>query len=154
MLELIGVITGGLFRLAPELLKLIQAKRDQAHELAMMDKQLAVDKSRADQALDLAHTNNAFEQGKQELAALIEALKIPPSGIPLIDALSASVRPVLTYWWCLGLYTAAKVLLVIAAFQANDTLAVLAKTVLTDFDRQVVGSIFGYWFLDRTLRKQ
>jgi hypothetical protein len=153
MLEIIGLIVGGIFRLIPEGLKLIQAKRDQAHELAMLDKQLAVDKARADQQIDLAHVNQQGAIAQGEMSALLEVLRQPPTGLKAIDALSASVRPVLTYWWCLGLYTAAKVLLVIAAFQSSETLAALAKHVLTDFDRQIVGSIFGFWFLDRSLRK-
>ena len=153
MLELIGVIVGGIFRLIPEGLKLIQAKRDQAHELAMLDKQLAVDQARATQQIDLAHVNQQGAIAQGEMSALLEVLRQPPTGLKFIDALSASVRPVLTYWHCLVLYTAAKTLLVIGAFQANLTLAQLAGLILTDFDRQIVGSIFGFWFLDRSLRK-
>jgi hypothetical protein len=89
------------------------------------------------------------------MAAMVEALKAQavPSGVRWIDALSSSVRPVLTYWWCVGLYTAAKVITVVVAWQATPQLATLAPLLLTDFDRMVVSSMVAFWFVDRALRR-
>jgi len=55
MLELWGMIGGGVFRLLPELLKAFNARRDADHEYRMTELQLRIDQARANQALDLVH---------------------------------------------------------------------------------------------------
>lgn len=155
MIELLGLVFGGVLRLAPELLKLVTAKRDQAHELEMTRLQLEIDKARAEQQIDLVHAQGAIASDTAEMAAMVEALKAQaaPSGVPWVDALSASVRPVLTYWWCLALYTGCKAITVIVAVGGGAGLAELAPLLVTEFDRTVIGSIFSFWFVDRSLRR-
>lgn len=155
MIELISLLGGGLMRLLPELFKLFTAKRDADHEFRMTQMQLEIDKARAAQAIDLAHTQGGFAADAADTAAMIEALKGQgaPSGIGWVDAVSATVRPVLTYWWCLLLYTANKVILVVVGLSERLPLAQFAPLVLNDFDRAVVGSIIGFWFADRAIRR-
>src|SRR5690606_36201099 len=100
MLELLSLIFGGVLRLAPEVLVFFKAKNDQAHEHRMTLLQLDIDKARAQQALDLAHAQHAQAMDKADMDALVAALQAQaaPSGVRWIDALSSSVRPVLTYW--------------------------------------------------------
>lgn len=155
MIELLGLVFGGVLRLVPEVLKLITAKRDQAHELDMTRLQLEIDQARARQQIDLVHAQGAIAADTAEMAAMVEALRAQaaPSGVRWVDALSASVRPVLTYWWCLGLYTAYKAITVVVAVHAGVTLAALAPLLVTEFDQTVIGSVFAFWFVDRSLRK-
>jgi len=155
MFELLSLVFGGVLRLLPEVLKLFTAKADQAHELEMTKLQLEIDKARAEQQIDLVHAQAAIAADTAEMGAMIEALKAQgtPSGIKWIDALSSSVRPVLTYWWCVGLYTGAKIIGLVVAVQASATLAQLAPLLVADFDRAVIGSILSFWFVDRSLRK-
>lgn len=155
MFELLSLIFGGLLRMAPEVLKYFNAKGDRAHEVEMTRLQLDIDKARATQQLDMAHAQAAIAADAAEMQTLAEALRAQavPSGIRWIDALSSSVRPVLTYWWCLGLYTSYKAITVAVALQAGTALAQLAPLLVAEFDRMVIGSIFAFWFVDRSLRK-
>lgn len=154
MFELLSLIVGSVTRLGPELLKLITAKRDSDHEYRMSELQLRIDQARAGQALDLVHAQGAIAQEAQELQAIVEAARdqSKPTGIAWIDGLSSSVRPILTYWWCMILYTSAKIVLVIGAWPMD--MPALAALLLSDFDRSIVASIIGFWFTDRVLRRK
>lgn len=166
MLELLSLICGGVFRMLPSMLDLIHKKDDNAHALALIDKQIELAKSQsenkrqeiadqtaADVATLAAQTDAASEQAYAQ--SMVEALKgqNAPTGVAWVDALSASVRPVLTYWWCLLLYTSAKAIYVVVAFQSDADIDQFARILLTDFDHSVIGSILGFWFVDRALRK-
>jgi hypothetical protein len=155
MLTLLSMLGGGLFRLIPFVVDFFKQKNDQAHELEMTKLQLEIDKARAQQQIDLAHANAEIAANAAEMSAMVEALKAQgtPTGIGWVDALSASVRPVLTYWWCLGLYTGAKVIAIVVAFQSGAQLAAFAAILVTSFDEAIIGSIFAFWFVDRALRK-
>lgn len=158
MLELLSLLFGGLLRLAPELLGFFRARDDREHELRMTHLQLDIDKARAQQQIDLAHAQAAIAADQADMAALVQAVQAQatPSGVRWIDALSSSVRPVLTYWWCVGLYTAYKVIAIVVMVQAVtgvQALATLLPQLVTDFDKSVIGSMFAFWFVDRSLRK-
>jgi hypothetical protein len=112
---LLGGLLGGAFRLAPEILKWLDRKGERGHELAMQDKALEFEKLRGAQRMaeigavgDAAWNTGAIEALKEAVAGQGRA-----SGVKWADALSASVRPVITYWF-MSLYCAAKT----AAFAA------------------------------------
>ena len=166
MFEIISLVVGGIGRLLPEVLGYFKQGQENAHELALVDKQVELAKVQGEQKR--AEIAAQGDQDRQTLGAqteantvgawdnaLIEAIKTAtaPTGNKMIDALSASVRPILTYWWCLLLYTAHKVVLLFVAWQGHAALGDFAPLVLTEFDRAVVGSIIGFWFADRALRK-
>ncbi len=155
MIELLSLVFGGVLRLVPEFLKLKNAAAEQAHELRMTQLQLEIDKARAQQQIDLAHVQASIAADQAEMAAMVAALKAQGqrSGVKWIDGLSSSVRPVLTYWWCMVLYTAGKAIVIAVALQGNATLASLAPLVVTEFDRSIIASIFSFWFVDRALRR-
>jgi len=156
MLTLLSMLGGGLFRLLPELIALFKGRQDADHEYRMTQLQLEIDKARAGQQIDLAHAQAEIAANAADMAAMVEALKAQatPTGIAWVDALSASVRPVLTYWWCLVLYTIAKIIAIVVAFKAGVPLGAFAAILVTAFDEQVIGSIFAFWFVDRALRKR
>jgi hypothetical protein len=156
MFELLSLIFGGLLRLAPEMIGFFKQKRDQEHELKMTALQLDIDKARAQQALDLAHVQHAQAMDKADMDALIAAVgaQATPSGIRWIDALSASVRPFLTYWHAVVLFTAHKVALLQIAMASGITWQVAVTQGFGEFDRMIVGSIFSFWFVDRSLRRK
>lgn len=156
ILSLLSMLGGGLFRLLPEILKLFTAKQDAAHEYQMTQLQLQIDQARATQNLDLVHAQGAIAADTAEMSAMIEALKAQavPSGIKWVDALSSSVRPILTYWLCLVMYTAYKAALFSIAMHGGVTWEHALIQGYTEFDQDVVGSIIGFWFTDRAIRKQ
>ena len=121
----------------------------------MTSLQLEIDKARSALRIDEVHAQgNAAEQAAwaQALQDAISA-QGKPSGVPWVDALSSSVRPVLTYWHCLVLYTSQKVAVALIASEAGATWASIVSQSYTTFDQQLVGSMVGFWFVDRSLRK-
>jgi hypothetical protein len=153
MIELLSLLGGGIFRLLTEVLNLFKAKSEAEHELKMTQLQLDADKARAALQLDIIHANNEAQINQADLQALSSALEgqNKSSGIKWVDALSSSVRPVLTYWWCLVLYTVSKGFLLYAAYTPNTALSALAPLVLTEFDYSIVSSMISFWFVDRAI---
>lgn len=135
------------------------------HELAMMDKQADIDERRArlqaeaasqasQQQLELIRANQAASSEEQEMRNWGTALatQMQATGVRWIDALNSSVRPVTTYYWCVILYGVAKACLIIALFP-DATAKDIADTLVTNFDRTVIASLLGFWFVDRSLRQ-
>lgn len=139
----------------PEVLGIFRARKDADHEYRMTELQLRIDEARAKQAIDLAHAQAEIAAAAGEMDAWAAAIRgqAQPSGVSRIDALSSSVRPVLTYWWVIVLYSGAKALQVVVGIQSGVTLAEFAPILVTEFDRTVIGSILSFWFVDRSLRR-
>jgi len=161
MLELLSLLLGGGLRLVPEFLKLWSAKKDQDHEVRMTRLQLEIDAARAKLDIDKTHaTANASEQVAWA-QALVESMKpqapVTATGNAFVDALNAlssSVRPILTYWHCLVLYTGYKVSLLWLSIDAGTGAVQAVANSFTTFDQSLVLSMTSYWFLDRTLRQR
>ena len=156
MIEALALVGGGLMRLAPSILDFFKEGRDLKYEVQRMDKEIQLEEKRGEnRQLELVQVG-AQAVDTRWADGLVEALKSEgdrsPSGIKLLDWLSSSVRPVLTYWWCIGLYSSHKAVIIYAALLEKLPAAQMAPILLTDFDRAVVASIIGFWFVDRALR--
>ena len=95
---LLGGLLGGAFRLAPELLKWLDRKGERGHELAMQDKALEFEKVRgASRMAEIGATADAtWNTGAMEAFKEAVAGQGRPSGVKWADALSTSVRPIIT----------------------------------------------------------
>ena len=117
---LLGGLLGGAFRLAPELLKWLDRQGERGHELAMQDKALEFEKIRGAQRMAEigASADAAWNTGAIE--ALRDAVRTQgeKTGVWWADALSSSVRPIITYWLMLW-YCAAKTVAFVAALNAG-----------------------------------
>ena len=147
---LLGGLLGGAFRLAPELLKWFDRKGERGHELAMQDKALEFEKLRGAQrmaeigsAADAAWNTGAIDALKQAVAA-----QGHQSGVRWVDALSASVRPVITYWF-MGLYCAAKTAAFAAAVTAGAGWGEAILHAWTEADQALWAGVLNFWFLGR-----
>ncbi|WP_197340019.1 hypothetical protein, partial [Ralstonia solanacearum] len=117
---LLGGLLGGTFRLAPEILKWLDRKGERGHELAMQDKALEFEKVRGAQRMaeigasaDAAWNTGAIEALRDSITAQGQT-----SGVPWADALSITVRPVITYSF-MALYCAAKAAVFTGAITAG-----------------------------------
>ncbi len=157
---------GGLFRIVPELFKLIDREKERQHERQMVDLQLKLDEKRAELELKQITVTSENEQQLAELKALIEATKATsgklkgPTGIWLVDTLigfaeaaNAFVRPILTYWYCVLAYGAYKGALLYITLASGSTVDNAILSVWTETDYKIMISIIGFWFVDRALRK-
>lgn len=152
---LVGTLLGGAFRMAPELLKWLDRKGERAHELSMFDKQLAADKMRADAQQKLEQLQSDTVRDTAELAAMIAATNAQAvkSGVKWVDGLSALMRPLITFWWVVVLYSTALVARFWVLVQ-QGTPNVDAIVMLWGVDEKaIVASIISFWFVDRSLRK-
>ena len=147
---LLGGLLGGAFRLAPEILKWLDRKGERGHELAMQDKALEFEKLRGAQrmaeigaAADAAWNTGAIDALKEAVAAQGHR-----SGIRWADALSASVRPVITYWF-MGLYCAAKTAAFAAAVSAGAGWGEATLHAWTEADQALWAGVLNFWFLGR-----
>ena len=155
LLTLFGGGLGGVLRLVPAILKLFTDQRDRDHEYRMTQLQLEIDKERSRQAIDLAHVQGDVATQAGEMQAYIEAIKGQGqiTDVPWVDALNASVRPVLTYWW-MSIFTIYKIATIVAACLAWTSLDDFLLKLWTVQDAGILSMILGFWFVDRAMRKQ
>ena len=154
LLTLLGGGLGGLLRFVPEIFKVFSEGKQQDHEYRMTQLQLDIDKARAAQAIDLVHAQGDMTVQAGEMQAYIEAIKgqATPSGVPWVDALSASVRPVITYWW-MSIFTVYKACTIVSALNNWTTLDDFTGKLWTAQDAGTLAMILGFWFVDRSIRK-
>ncbi|MEY4441032.1 MAG: hypothetical protein RL442_32 [Pseudomonadota bacterium] len=162
MLELlgggvVGSLIGGVFRLAPEFLKWLDKKSERQHELAMFEKQCDLEKVRGQQKMQEigAQRDLAIDSGAMTAftAAINQQSEMVKAAGGFAASLSASVRPVMTYYVLL-LYGAAKTAAMWLAYSMNQNMAeVLTKTWAAD-DMALLSGVVNYWILDRTLAKR
>jgi len=147
---LLGSLLGGVFRLAPEVLKWIDRKGERGHELAMQDKALEFEKLRGAQKMAEigAAAQEAWNTGA--LAVLRESVASQGTitGVKWADALSISVRPIITFWF-MTLYCAAKTCAFIAAIGAGTDWSAAVIAAWTDADQALWSGVLNFWFLGR-----
>ena len=147
---LLGGLLGGAFRLAPELLKWLDRKGERGHELTMQDKALKFEKLRGVQRMAEigAGADAAWNVGAIE--TLREAVRTQgeKTGVRWADALSSSVRPVITYWF-IALYCAAKTATVAAALTGGAGWGVAILYAWTEADQALWAGVLNFWFLGR-----
>ena len=147
---LFGGLLGGAFRLAPEILKWLDRKGERGHELAMQDKALEFERLRGAQRMSEigASADAAWNVGAIE--TLREAVRTQgeKTGVRWADALSSSVRPVITYWF-MALYCAAKTAACVAALTAGAGWSAAILHAWTEADQALWAGVLNFWFLGR-----
>ncbi len=154
---LVGSIFGGIFRMAPEVLKWLDKKNERAHEAIMFSRQCDLEQMRGqmklaeigaqrEAAIDVG-VMDAFQSAIEQQATMVKAAG------GWVASLSASVRPVVTYW-VLFVWSFIHVWFAYNAWLAGAPAIEVFKTMMTpDFSALLSGTI-NYWFLDRTLSKR
>ena len=162
MLELfsggvLGGLFGGIFRLAPEIIKFFDKKNERQHELAMFERQCDLEKIRGEQKLAEigAMREAAVDSGVMAAfnAAISQQAEMVKSAGGWAASLSASVRPVVTYWILL-IWSVAHFVFMWNAWESGASAFDVFKHIMSpDFAALVSGTI-KYWFLDRTLKQR
>lgn len=153
----LGGLIGGVFRLAPEAIKFFDKKDERKHELAMFDKQCELEKVRGQQKLDEigAQRDMAVDVGVLDAfkAAIDQQTEMTKAAGGKMAALSASVRPVMTYYLLL-LYGVAKASAIILAYYSGQPMLEVLKGAWGLDDMALLSGVVNYWILDRTLAKR
>ncbi|MEW6248811.1 MAG: hypothetical protein AB1555_19180 [Nitrospirota bacterium] len=151
---LLGGILGGAFRLAPEILKWLDRKGERGHELAMQDKALEFEKLRgATRMAEIgAGADAAWNVGALETLREAVAAQGRTSGVKWADALSTTVRPVVTYIFVL-MYAGVKLSAFVGSVQSGVGFGPALLAAWSEADQALLAGILNYWFLNRTLEK-
>jgi len=152
---LLGSLGGGILRMVPEVLNWLDRNNARKHELAMQDKALAFETLRGSQRMDEIGAQNQMALDTGGLAALLEGVKGQGkiTGVKWVDAVNATIRPFLTYWWCVVLMTVAKVSQFILMKGHGMANAEAINLLWGVNEMALVAGIMNFWFLDRVIRK-
>lgn len=157
MSELFGLVFGGVSRLAQHWLDLRDKDKERAHELAMYDKQTELADKRFVHDAELRRMDASSAEAQAEWAALQAAVMAQAAEAQAaggrIAKLSAAIRPLLTIYHAIFFYSAAKVAMFLVAMQGGMPAPEAMLSIYGEFDRALCGSMVGFWFQDRSLRK-
>ena len=154
---ILGGALGGIFRLAPEVLKFFDKKNERLHEMAMFSRQCELEQIRGqmklaeigaqrEAAVDVG-VMDAFQSAIEQQATMVKAAG------GWAASLSASVRPVVTYW-VLFVWSFIHVWFAWNAWITGAPPVEVFKIMMSpDFSALLAGTI-NFWFLDRTLVKR
>ncbi|BAO82901.1 miscellaneous; hypothetical/global homology [Serpentinimonas maccroryi] len=152
---LLGGLMGGAFRLAPELLKWLDRKGERGHELAMQDKALEFEKIRGAQRMSEigAGADAAWNVGAIDALREAVAAQGRPSGMKWADALSTTVRPVVTYLFML-MYVGVKLSTFVGSVQTGMEFGEALLASWTDADQALLSGILNFWFISRVWERR
>ena len=151
---LLSLLGGGVLRVVPEVLGLLNKKADNAHELQMLEKQFQLEQTRAGAKQAELEIQGDIAQSIAALSAQEEALKgqMQKSGIPWVDALNTLVRPATTYWF-LFLYSVVKFSTIMAALNEVAVWTAIRQCWTPD-DMAILSGILSFWFVGRVFDKR
>lgn len=154
---IVGSLLGGIFRLAPEVLKFFDKANERKHELAMFQRQCDLEQIRGQQKLAEigAQRDAAIDVGVMDAfnAAINQQAEMAKAAGGWAAALSASVRPVVTYWVIL-IWSFIHIWFAWNSWLGGAPAKEVFMTMMSpDFTALVSGTI-NYWFLDRTLKQR
>jgi hypothetical protein len=149
---LLGSIFGGLFRLAPEILKFMDKKNERSHELQMFTLQTDLEKMRGEFRMEERYVDHSISQ----LDAIKEAFKEQATTAKeagwLASFITAITRPGIT-WVAFGMYIAVKVAGLTIAFQADANWADVITKSWDEDDFAMLNMMLTFWFVGRSIEK-
>jgi hypothetical protein len=154
---IVGSLLGGLFRLVPEIIKFLDKKNERGHELSMFDKQCELEKVRGSQKLAEVNAQReaTIDTGVVDAfnAAINQQTEMVKAAGGWVASLSASVRPVMTYYLLL-LYGVFKTTTIAIGYASGQPVPELLKSAWTVDDMALLSGVVNFWILDRTLAKR
>lgn len=148
----LGSIFGGLFRLAPEVLKWLDKKNERSHELNMFDRQCNLELQRGTFRMDEKYVDHGIEQMDAITAAFKQQSSDAKASYKWVSALSALVRPMITY--CLfGLYVAIKITAIVHAIHSGAPWYQVLPNHWTGEDFAMLSMILTFHFVGRPIEK-
>jgi hypothetical protein len=147
MLTLLGSLLGFFSSAFPDFLKLWRDHSDRKHELAILDRQLEAQRQGHSQRLeeiqvgaDVAESKTLYSHASQ------------PSGVKWVEALRASVRPIITYAFFI-LFATVKTA---ALFKLLDQGVGITDGLIAVWDTEtqaLFAAVMSFWFGQRALAK-
>jgi hypothetical protein len=155
--ETLGIVFGLAARLIQHWLDLTDKQRERRHESIMYDKQIKLSELSIQAEKDLRRMDAELAPSDADMGNLLNVLKLESDNAGKIGGwvakLSSTVRPFISYW-LMAIYTITKIFLFVAALKSGANFAELADSLYNEFDGALLGSVVGFWFADRSLRKR
>lgn len=149
---LLGGVFGGLFRLAPEVIKWFDAKNERAHELAMLQAEMEFAKVKGEIAMRQTEATMTVAELDAMQAAFREQSLTASRSYRWVSALSALVRPLVTYWFVIG-YAAVKIAsFSLAVGQGGEWRVVLIELWNAE-DMALLNLLLTFWFVGRVFER-
>ena len=147
MFTLLGSALGFLSSRFPDLLKLFREHQDRKHELAVMDRQMEMQRAGHQQRLEEINVQADIAESQ----ALYRSLR--PTGVTWVDALAGSVRPIITYAF-FALFAAVKGSALYLLIAVEGVLLTQALPQIWDPETQALfAAVMSFWFGNRALQK-
>ena len=149
---LLGSIFGGLFRLAPEILKFLDKKNERLHELNMFRLQTDLEKMRGEFRVEEKYVDYSVQQLDTIKAAFEEQSETAKAAGWFVAAVSALVRPGIT-WALFGMYATVKAAALALAFQTGADWKEVVTACWDANDFALLMMVLTFWFVGRSIEK-
>jgi len=147
MLTLLGSLLGFISSTFPDLLNIWKDRADRSHELAILDRQMEAQKLNHSNRLEEIHVQADISESKALYSHASQ-----PSGVPWVEALRATVRPMITYAFFV-LFATVKIA---ALFQLLNSGFTVADSLIIIWDGEtqaLFAAVMSFWFGQRALTK-
>lgn len=149
---ILGSILGGLFRLAPEVIKQFDRVNERLHEYKMFTLQTNVELQRGALRVEEKYVDHSTQQLNTIQEAFREQASTASKSYLWVAALSALVRPLVTYV-LFGMYVLTKLVVIIYALMHNADWSLVLRTNWNTEDFAMLNMILTFWFVGRTIEK-
>jgi hypothetical protein len=149
---LLGSIFGGLFRLAPEVLKFLDKTNERKHELAMFTLQTDLEKMRGQFKMEEKYVDHSVAQLDAIQQAFKEQSQTAVASYRWVAAASALVRPGVTYV-LFGLYVAMKITALMYGMEHGASWVAVLRESWTPDDFSMLMMILSFHFVGRPIEK-
>lgn len=148
----LGSLFGGLFRLAPEVLKWLDKKNERQHELSMFTLQTDLEKMRGQFKMEERYVDYSVTQLETIKEAFKEQSQTAKEAGWFVSAVSALVRPGIT-WALFFMYAAVKIAAITLAMQTGGHWSEILRQSWDVDDFAMLNMCLTFWFVGRSIEK-
>lgn len=149
---LLGSLLGGVFRLAPELMKVLDRKNERDHEARMLEKEMEFAKIKGEIAMRQVDASMTIAELDVMAEALREQGQTARAAGKIVAAISALVRPLVTYWFVI-IYSAVKVAAGLMAIAEGANWKEVLVTSWNQDDMALLMMVLTFWFVGRVYER-
>lgn len=145
-------LVGGALRLFPEVMKVFDSKNARKHELELLKAEMEFAALRAEHSMKQAEGAMTVSELDAISDAIVEQGKTSRAAGWFVAALSALVRPLVTYWF-VGLYSAVKIVSMNLAVASGEDWKEVVLRHWTADDMNLLVMILTFWFVGRVFER-
>ena len=150
--SLLGSLFGGIFRLAPEVIKVFDRANERKHELKMFELSTELEKVKGEFKVEEKYVDYSVAQMQAIQAAAEAEGKIASKSYKWVTAAVALVRPAITYAM-FALYLVVKFTFIITGLSSGTDWATVVASNWTNDDWGILTMILTFHFVGRPIEK-